>query len=479
MKALLYTIILPLIFLSITTQPLLSQSEEDTEAPHTASEQESVNGAEATAEKQEKQEVEQQQSLEEQRKLTIQYGIDSQILELISQLKDEKNENYFNQLEELFTETTNTDIQTAVADFFDSQENDALVEEAFERLEDYDNLDRKIVLQLTRYLEEYQKESITDLFFEMIDDPRVEVASAAIKAIGISDEPEYSEQLLDMYNDREFRDALKPALISALGELGNRIAFDLLDTIVSDEDESKSLRWRACQALGKIGGEDAFESISQLLNDDDPILRSYAVNALGYLDQKGAVDILIDALRDNMWRVRVQAAEALGRKQAAEAFEILKYKAQHDPDVRNVRLAAVQAIGKLDIGKGYDFLRELYRDSQAPAGLRSKAIEILVEDSLSASIEVINAVFDEEWDKEKSYILDYTCKMLSTRESPHLVKLYERMLNHPSHINLLYYGLRGVRLNKFGSLRDEVEDLTADNVSRSVRSLAESVLSEL
>lgn len=456
-----YSIILPLFFLAIAIQPIYSQSEQENETDAQAEDEENW------------------QSLEEERRLTIQYGIDSQILDLVKQLKDEKNENYFGPLKDLFTETANTELQTAVTDFFVSQQNDELVNEAFERLEDFDNLDTKLVLQLTKYLDDYQQEAVSELFFDMIDDPRVEVASEAIKAIGISEEPQYSERLLALYDDPQFRDELKPELISALGELGNRAAFDLLDTIVSDEGESKSLRWRACQALGKIGGENAFESISQLLNADDPILRSYAVNALGYLDYKGAVDILIDALRDNMWRVRVQAAEALGRKQASEAFEILKYKAQKDPDVRNVRLAAVKAIGELDSRKGYDFLRELYSDSKAPDGLRAKAIEILIEDNLSASIDVINEVLDEEWEKDKSYILDYTCKLLSTRKSAHLVKLYERMLNHPSHINLLFYGLRGVRLNKIGSLRAEVEDLTADNVSRGVRSLAESVLSEL
>lgn len=467
------TTLLLLILLIANVQPLLGQTGSEA-APA------SDDAAENTAEdKAEEKQAEQEQSLKEQRQLTIQFGIDSQLLELITQLKEEKNENYFGPLKELFTKTSNTAIQTAIVDFFASQENDGLVDEAFGRLEDYDNLDTKIVLHLIRYIDEYQNDAITQLFFEMIDDPRVEVASEAINAIGISEQEHYAEQLLEMYNDREFRDALKPALITALGELGDRAAFELLDKIVSDEDESKSLRWRACQALGKIGGEDAFESISSLLNDDDPILRSYAVNSLGYLDQKGTVDILIDALRDSMWRVRVQAAEALGRKQAAEAFEILKYKAQHDPDIRNVRLAAVKAIGELDTGKGYDFLREIYRDARTPAGLRAKAIEILVEDSLSASIDVINEVFDEEWKKDKSYILDYTCKILSTRKSPHLGPLYERMLNHPSHINLLYYGLRGVRLNKFGSLRDEVEELTSNEVSRGVRSLAKSVLDEL
>jgi len=429
----------------------------------------------ATKEAEEEEEI----SLEEQRKLTIKYGIDSQILELISQLENQKNEDYLPELEELFSTTSNTNIKASIVGLFDSLENDSIVDKAFEQLKAYDDLEADFVLVLIHYIDNYQTDSITDVLFEMLDDPRTEVASAALKAIGESEREQYAQKLLELYEDQLFRDALKAPLITALGDLGDSKAFDMLDRIVSDEDQSKSLRWRACLALGKIGGEKAFESVSQLLNDDDPILRSYAVSALGYFDQSGTVDILIDALRDGMWRVRVQAAEALGRRQADEALDILKYKAEYDPDIRNVRLTAVRAIGKLDNSEGYNFLRELYNSQKTPAGLRTAAIKILVEEDLKNSLDVINEVFEEEWGKDKSSILDYTCKMLSTKESSRLAPLYKKMLNHPSHINLLYYGLRGVRLNKVGSLQAEVEDLTAKNVSRGVQSLAKKVLEEL
>ncbi len=426
-------------------------------------------------------EQEEEITLEEQRKLTIQYGIDSQLLELIAQLEDENNEDFFPDLKEVFTTTSNTKIQTAVVGFFDAQEKDSLIEEVFEKLKDYDNLDGQVVIEFIKYIENYQSDEITELLFEIIEDPRAEVASAAIKAIGISEKKHYAEQLLELYEDQQFRDALKPPLITALGELKSEVAFELLNNLVKDDDESKSVRWRACQALGKIGGEEAFKTVSTLLNENDPILRSYAIHSLGYFDQEGVVDILIDALRDSMWRVRVQAAEALGRKGATEALDVLKYKAKYDPDVRNVRLTAVKAIGKLQVPEGYKFLRELYSNPQTPLGLRTASIKILVEENFEASIDAVTTVFEEEWDKDKSYILDYTCKMLSTKEAPNsqLEPLYKRMLNHPSHINLLYYGLRGVRLNKISSLKSEVEDLTADNVSSGVQSLAKSVLSEL
>ena len=451
-----------LLLLTLVVQPLAGQETSKAEEG-------------ATKEAEEEEEI----SLEEQRKLTIKYGIDSQILELISQLKDQKNEDYLPELENLFSTTSNTNIKASIIGLFDALENEGIVDKAFEQLKEYDDLELDFVLVLIHYIDDYQTDSMTDMLFEMLDDPRTEVASAALKAIGISEREQYAQKLLELYEDQLFRDELKAPLITALGELGDPQAFEMLDRIVSDEDQSKSLRWRACLALGKIGGDKAFESVSQLLNDDDPILRSYAVSALGYFEQSGTVDILIDALRDGMWRVRVQAAEALGRRQATEALDILKYKAEYDPDIRNVRLTAVRAIGKLDSPEGYSFLRELYSSQKTPAGLRKASIEILVEEDLKDSLDVINEIFEEEWGKDKSSILDYTCKMLSTKESNRLAPLYKKMLNHPSHINLLYYGLRGVRLNKVGSLKAEVEDLTSKEISRGVQSLAKKVLEEL
>ena len=449
-----------LLLLILVVQPLAAQETSETSEASEAEEEEEI-------------------SLEEQRKLTIKYGIDSQILELISQLEDQKNEDYLPELGELFSTTSNTNIKASIVGLFDSLENNSIVDKAFEQLKAYDDLEADFVLDLIHYIDEYQTDSITAVFYEMLDDPRTEVASAALKAIGESERKKYAQKLLELYEDQLFRDELKAPLITAIGELGDPEAFEMLDRIVSDEDQSKSLRWRACLALGKIGGDKAFETVSQLLNDEDPILRSYAVSALGYFDQGGTVDILIDALRDGMWRVRVQAAEALGRRQADEALDILKYKAEYDPDIRNVRLTAVRAIGKLDSPEGYNFLRELYSSQNTPAGLRTAAIEILVEEDLKNSLDVINELFEKEWEKDKSSILDYTCKMLSTKESSELAPLYKKMLNHPSHINLLYYGLRGVRLNKIGSLKAEVEDLTAKNISQGVRSLAKKVLEEL
>jgi len=422
---------------------------------------------------------EKEANIRELRENTILYGIESQVGELIIQLKEEENERYNKLLTDLYKKTSNDSLRTGILDMLTSQEDDALVDYVHGQIEEYEDLSSQLVLSMIGYLTEFQDQDITGTFFTLIEARNLETASRAIQAIGKSGREENGARLLELTENEDFREELEPAVIHALGQLKYTEAVGYLSGIAEDEDQSNSLRWRACEALGKIGGEQAMETIRKLLNAEDSYLRAYAVGALRGFESGDTYDILIDALRDDFWRVRVQALEALGERGDPRALDVLEYKVHHDPDVRNVRLAALKAIGEIGTKKGYDILRDLYSDQKVSPILRSEAVRILVQDSLTASMNTIEEVIGEEWGKENSRILDYTCKQLSLTESNSLVRIYEKMLTHPKSINIQIYGLRGIRLNRFGSLKAQVEQMTEAPYARSVRQLAESVLSEL
>lgn len=428
--------------------------------------------------KEEKQE--ELEALRELREKTIKYGIETQVQELISQLKEEKNERFNEELADLFKKTNNNELQSSILDLFTHLEDDRLKEAAHERLEDFEDLPVNMVNTLITYLEPRQEADITASFFEMRNAPRINLAGRAIRAVGESGDEEYSQKLLDFLDSYDYREGLQSEIIAALGKLGSEKSVDYISEIATDEDLSNSIRWRACQALGDIGGEEAFQVISSLLNDEDPYLRAYAVGALGgFGEKKESVDVLMDALRDQFWRVRVQAAKALEQLKAKEAVDILEYKVRHDPDVKNVRMAALQALAAMDSKEVYDILREMMLDQKIPTILRAESVRILVEKDLSSSLKQITELIETEWEKEKSYILDYTCKQLSSTKDSSLKPLFAKMLSHPKQINILIYGLRGVRLNKIGSLKEEVEKMTGKNYARSVRQLAQAVLDEI
>ncbi len=422
---------------------------------------------------------EKESDIRELRENTILYGIQSQVYELIVQLKEEENDRYNKLLTDLYRKTGNDSLRTGILDMFTSQREDALAVYAHEQIQEYEDLSPQLVLALIAYLTEFQDPNITETFFTLIEARDLETASRAIQAIGKSEQEENGSRLLELTENEDFREQLQPAVIHALGQLKYTEAVTYLSQIAEDEDQSNSLRWRACEALGKIGGEQGLSTIRKLINAEDSYLRAYAVGALRGFESGDTYDILVDALRDDFWRVRVQALEALGERGDSRALGVLAYKVHHDPDVRNVRLAALKAIGSIGTKKGYDILRDLYTDQKVSLILRSEAVKILVEKSLSASMKSIEEVIEEEWGKENSRILDYTCKQLSLTESNALVGIFEKMLAHPKSINIQIYGLRGIRLNSFGSLKAEVEKMTSAPYARSVRQLAESVLSEL
>lgn len=445
--------------------------------------QESESGESSAADKEEQQkekeeEEEELKSLREKRAQTLQYGIDSQIIGLVDQLKEEKNDRHNKALVEVFEQTTNPKLQSKIAEFFTSRESDALKKSAYEKLKDYDDQRIDLVTSLTNYLQDYQDDDVTELFREMTEDPRNQVAQKAVIALGNSKKSEYTDTLLTLYEESA-NESLKSAALEALGKLGSKEAVDLLTEVVRDDDNSKSLRWKACSALGKIGGPEVLDTIEYLFGEQDPYLRMYAVQALSNFDSGRSRELLIEALRDDFWRVRKAAAASLGELGTREAVPILKFKAEHDPERNNVAVAAVEALGKIGGGESYSFLRDFFANGDVPFNLRMTAMRALVENDLRGSLKTLREVIEEEWDEENSRILEYTCKELSTTENRILQPLYKKMLDHSANFHIPIYGLRGIRLNNLRALKSEVKELTGEEHNRHVRELAKSVLEEL
>ncbi|MFP4618376.1 MAG: hypothetical protein ACLFMZ_05980, partial [Spirochaetaceae bacterium] len=120
---------------------------------------------EEESEKDDEEEEERQQSLREEREQTLTYGIDSQVLGLISSLEEEENTRYNDKLAEVFDSTPNNSIRKAIVDFYRTVEEDMLVDEVKGILSDeWVELDTKIAVSYIKYLKKHQDEEISELF---------------------------------------------------------------------------------------------------------------------------------------------------------------------------------------------------------------------------------------------------------------------------------------------------------------------------
>lgn len=419
-------------------------------------------------------------TLKEERLETIKYGISTQVTDLIKQLEAEKNYNFNKDLLLLLESSTNSYLDQSIIALFETSEDDSAVDYAYNQLQDDYNLRDKIRVVYINYISKYQTKDISEYLLNLIDEESNSISIASIKALGVSELNNIIPTLIEYLEDPIFEVSRKPAIIESLGKLKATEALEILSDLATDiYSDDKSLRWRAVVALGDIGDSESLPVLRSLFSDDDPNLRNYTITALKNYPSKETTELLMQGLKDSFWKVRINSAESLGELGIKEAIPILIYKSENDPDIRNVRVASLNALGEIGGSKVFLFLRELYQNERTDTRLRKIAIEILADKDISNSLQTILKVIEDEWDKDKPVILDYSCKILSTTKYSSLKAIYSKMLTYEKTLNLKLYALRGIRLNTISSLKTDVENLTTDETPGSVRKLALDVLNEI
>lgn len=226
-----------------------------------------------------------------------------------------------------------------------------------------------------------------------------DIASALIQAFGVTDVPEVRETGTAAlrrtgWADRAARslvsvlkalpggkdvDAKDPTrrvryrVIEALAGLRSKEAVDHLLLLMFDPD--RNIRWRAAVALGTCGDRRAADFLRMLLKDDkDHFVRMKAVAALGHLQTPSVLPDLAVAMADPDFRVRRQAALALGRLGLRQAIPVLVNTGLKDKSP-SVRAMSIIALGYIARAEGLKAVPAMLGDSDA--GVRRVAVQVL------------------------------------------------------------------------------------------------------
>jgi HEAT repeat protein len=270
---------------------------------------------------------------------------------------------------------------------------------------------------------------------EQLSNPEPDERVKALRALGSKGDPRAVEPILATLKDRKtvVRDAAYTALNELVGSLKIKQDVRTLGTILHYQDTS--IRQIAISALGDIHtaqsaemlvgeladpdariqntvlealkgiGPPAGEPLIKSLNNDDISIRVNSVMLLGGMEEKRAVDPLIEMLNFqsddfalNSIRLRLESATALGKIRDPRAGPAL-INALRDtsPRVRERAASALQEIGPAVA----DQLRNVLTDEDT--GVRINAARILGEFKDTASVEpLIQAVLvdiaeDKSW----------------------------------------------------------------------------------
>lgn len=153
-------------------------------------------------------------------------------------------------------------------------------------------------------------ETLTLLRDRLINDPEIDVQSAAADVIG-------GLKLTEAYPDlqRAYESTpewlLQMSIVATLGEMGDRRGFDLLKVALNSDNSL--IRTAAISALGELGNPDALELLAPLVADEDWQVRFRLALAIGQLSHPDSGALLQQLAADTVEQVAATAQEFLGK----------------------------------------------------------------------------------------------------------------------------------------------------------------------
>jgi HEAT repeat protein len=413
---------------------------------------------------------------EERWREVLLFGIESEVLQVISQIKASGEDSLNPVLLETLSGTSSPAVAAAILELFAQAELRDAESLALERLADPENRDPRMLVPCMRYLAAIRSTRAAEPLVGFLD-AGDELAAAAIQALAALGQPSAGEALLARLRDLEYSPAIKAQILLALGALKYQPAVEDLLAVVTNPDEERVRRMYAASALGQIGDARALPGLRALLGSQDSLLRAYAASALAGFGLGEVEGALQEALRDNNARVRQAAAAALARKDAQKSVEILIYKARNDPE-RTVRLEAIRSLGAIGSNRALSYLKEAYQDRLLANLYREEALAALLKNDPEGSLAAVRAVVEAEWKSKDPAALEFTARRLAALKQGGLAELFRRFLDSPN-LSVRLYGLRGIRLNRIGSLREKVRELSETDAHPAVRREAQLVLEAL
>jgi HEAT repeat protein len=166
------------------------------------------------------------------------------------------------------------------------------------------------------------------------------IRQAAIAAISSLGDPRTSGDVRKMLSDPN------PKVRESAVRIAGYFGYHVDDILERTRDPDEHVRRAAIESLPYIDSGNVLPVLMRSLQKEVPRNRAASAQALGHVDQREAIRVLIAALDDADAWVRYYAARSLGRLATPEALDRLSIAAKSDA-ATHVRIAAAEALAAI------------------------------------------------------------------------------------------------------------------------------------
>ena len=309
---------------------------------------------------------------------SLQYGLESEILEVTSKIDkqdfDALQEDFIN----LFAETKNTGVREGIFGLYQKHENTLLVDPALELLKDYENQQRTLVKAALSYLAAVKPErnsEVSEVLKKILSEETTEYGAEAVAVLGEIGTDEDASFLAEYFDNAAMDDTkkeliLKQAIAAALEKLHSETTRDFLLERANDEHENAYVRSSAVAGLAKMGNPDIVPLLVTFFEQTEPLLREAAIRGAADFDTEDTRKLILQGFKDSYYKVRLEAMKTVQKTKRQEAAPYVLYRAKNDP-TEAVRFAAVETLVLLNTAEGNTWLSETFCDAKKGEKLRT------------------------------------------------------------------------------------------------------------
>ena len=363
---------------------------------------------------------------------TLNFGLESDVTDLISSLTEDKDASISKDVLNLFNQTRNVNIRKKILFYFQKLEDPCLKDFCLDFLLDPYDEETEYVAQVMQYVSELHITEAVAPIMDILKSDNEQFMSMSLAAIGKLGGPEEAKFLVDLLRDEELETSQKQSLMKALGELAVVETYDDLVEIAQDEDENTFVRRYAIEAASKMGKKEVIKILVDMNHSKDPAVRSVVVTCAGNFvpDDPDAVTIVLDALKDNHQGVRSSSIKICREKKLQEAEKSLIFRAKNDP-VTNLKYDSYYALASVNTKDASSFLASVISDDKASETARAKAVDAALEYSISECYDEIKATAKKTLEDDKLKNLRYAIgKSIAKHKTPHFEDICMAFLEH-------------------------------------------------
>ena len=369
----------PVYIAADTADTAASKADNDTTLPQGTPQQEKpLQGQEAQKSGTEKTEGEKQELDEiEKARQALQYGLESEILEVVNKVDKQDFETLQGDFNRLFTETKSPAVREGLFGLYQKYEDAQLTESAVAILEDYEAQQRTLVKAALSYLTAVKPEltpALNEALQNMLTQDTAEYGAETVSVLGEIGGGEEAAFLASYFDSLTIDDAkqeliLKQTIMAALEKLHSENTRDFLLGRAEDENENIYVRSSAIAGLAQMGNPDVIPLLVKFFEQPEPLLREAAIRGAAAFDTAETRNLTLHGFKDSYYKVRLEALKTAQKTKMQEAAPYILYRAKYDP-TDSVRFAAVEALAVLNTDEGNAWLSETFRDSKKSEKLR-------------------------------------------------------------------------------------------------------------